>query len=231
MARSPFERRRPRQPRGRAAAALAALLLLAAGLQGDSLAASLSGTLKIDGENFQVNLRDDSWSLEKVTLLLHGPETQGTGEDTRVTAQLAKGEDKPDGVTELDLTGRVHIEFRDAVLDADSALMQIRGQELLSVQVRGEQAQFSHQLRKDRQISGRADSIDYDSATGRVRFRGNTFWTDGRRTELSTEEVIYNLDDGSAFSPTPGTGVIRPDLDAVRERIPTPRTPERSSAQ
>jgi lipopolysaccharide transport protein LptA len=129
----------------------------------------------------------------------------------------------------------VHIEFRDAILDAESAQMVFRGEELLSVQVKGSQARFSHQFRQSgRRIHGRADAIDFDGRSGKVRFSGNTWYTDGRH-EFSTDLVIYDIDDGSVADDgdtrTRVQGVIRPDLEQDRQRVPPPRIPDRSTAQ
>lgn len=183
-------------------------------------AAALSGNLQIeDGDNLLLK-RDGSFSLDNV-VLRHG-------RDTRVTASTSNFTETAGGLNQLDLSGKVHIEFRGAILDADSARMMFRGEQLLSVAVKGSQAKFSHQPDKaKRRIDGVADAIDYDSSTADVRFTGNTSYTDGLRT-LNTEQLEYNLVDGSV-SATRSTGTVILDADA--ERVPPPRTPDRESSQ
>lgn len=176
-----------------------------------------------DGQNLTLNLRDDTWSLENV-VISHGRDRQ-----TRITAGLARGAEKAGGLTEIDLSGSVHIEFRGTVLDADSALVMVRGEELVSVQVKGTQARFSHQ-RSDsaRRIDGRADAIGYDAASNQVSFSGNTSWTDGHHRLEDGQQVTYNIDTG-VVTGSRTRGVI--DLEDSRERVPPPRMPERSQAQ
>lgn len=224
MPRSPFE---TAARRGSAGAGLLLALLMAAGwpVPGRT-AAGLSGELVIqDARNWVVNSHDDTWSWENV-VITHGP-------DTRITASKGHGARLAGGVVELNLSGAVHIEFGEARLDADTATMVFRDQELVSVQVRGSQAQFSHQLEGySRRINGTADAISYESSSGNVRFSGNTFWTDGSK-RMTTSVVNYNIRTGRATDDgDPETrGQIIIPLGNSRDRVPPPRQPDRSTAQ
>lgn len=200
--------------------------LLACGASMPAQAAQLSGEIVIEeGINLVINTRDDSWSMDEV-LISHG---QGT----RIRAARLSGTERAGGVSELDLTGDVHIEFRGATLDAQSAEIIFRSGELVSVQVEGSQAEFSHQFEGyARRINGRANAIRFETATGKVRFSGDTSYTDGRR-DLNSDAIIYDINDGTVADDgdptTRGRAIIR--LGGPDERVPSPRPPDPSTAQ
>lgn len=201
-------------------------VLLACGAPGPAQAAQLSGEIVIEeGINLVINTRDDSWSMDEV-LISHG-------QDTRITADRLNGTERAGDVSELDLTGDVHIEFRGATLNARSAEVIFRGGELVSVQVEGSQAEFSHLLAGyARRIDGRANAIRFETASGKVRFSGNTSYTDGRHT-LNSEAITYDINDGTVSDDgdpgTRGRAIIR--LGGSGERVSPPREPDRSTAQ
>ncbi|HUG72794.1 MAG TPA: LptA/OstA family protein [Steroidobacteraceae bacterium] len=222
MPRSPFEPSAWRASRRAGRTALLTLAAMACSVMPATLAAGLTGDLEISGENLEIS-SDGRATLENA-VLTHRES------DARATASRATKTDKPGGVSDLDLSGTVRIEVRGAVLDATSAVMVFRNQELISVQVRGSQAQFSHQPEgSSRRIEGRADAIDYDAASGKVQFSGNTFYafTDGSASG-SVDVATYDINEGSVAGDR-GSGVLQ--LNRARERVPPPRTPDRESAQ
>jgi lipopolysaccharide transport protein LptA len=136
---------------------------------------------------------------------------------------------------EWQFSNGVHIEFDDAVLDADSATVLFASNRIKEIHVKGattEPARFSHQLKDaPRRNQGRAATIDYDAAAGTVRLAGGTWYSDGRN-EVNTASLIYSMNDGS-FSNATGPNesdrvriTIRPD-----KRVPPPRTPDRATSQ
>ncbi len=119
----------------------------------------------------------------------------------------------------------VHLEFSGAVLDAQSASVAFADGRMRSVQALGSPAQFSHQFKgSPRRVHGRANKVDFDAIRNQVRFTGDTRYSDGSYA-LETQELYYNLGDGSFGAPTPSSGT-RTD-----ERVPAPRTPDRTSAK
>lgn len=215
MARFPCKRAAP------AAALLMALVLPAIRL---AVPAEVAGELEFKNWSRLEVLDDSTWIYDAV--ITHG-------NDMYLTAKLAHRVDLPGNASQLTLSGGVHIDFRGAVLDADSALIMFRGQQLQSGKVQGSQATFSHQrANSSRRVNGRADAIEFEGSSNRIRFKGNTFYTDGSN-RCSIEELNYNLTDGS-FSNTRAPGqagdscIVK--LDSF-ERVPPPRTPERSTAQ
>lgn len=206
-------------------AALVAVALLPAPLPAYAATASLGDELEIEKSGIISLTRDGTVTATDVQV------RQGRGDRiTRVSAAHLVKVDKPGKLVELNVTGAVHVEFRDTTLDADSAILVVRGEELVSVQVKGSQARFSHQPEGSaRRINGRADTIDYEAATDKVSFTGNTFWTDGR-AELTNRVVVYDIGDGSVVA-TDGAGILLPNRERERERVPGPRAPDRGSAQ
>src|SRR5512139_2254620 len=159
------------------------------------------------------------------------------GATTLIQANNATARRLSDGYEdgEWQFTNGVHIEFDDAVLDADSATVLFADNRLKEVHVKGakdEPARFSHQLKDaPRRNQGHAATIDYDAAGGLLRLAGGTWYSDGRN-EVSTASLIYNMNDGS-FSNATGPDesdrvriTIRPD-----KRVPPPRTPDRETSK
>jgi lipopolysaccharide transport protein LptA len=214
---------------------LAAGLLLAAGA-----VFAAQGKLALDNRTpivfeggracFRANL--GAGTLESCDVVLR----QGTG--TLIQAKNAKARGLSsagleDG--EWQFSDGVHIEFDNAVLDADSAMVVFADNRLKEVHVKGasaEPARFSHQVKDTpRRNQGRAATIDYDSAGATLRLAGGTWYSDGRN-EVNTAALVYNLNDGS-FSNVTGANesdrvilTIRPD-----KRVPPPRTPDRATSQ
>src|SRR5690606_9936781 len=133
MARSPSDRGGRILTRG---AFLAALQLALYPL--DAAPAGVSGTFEIPQySNMEINIPDDTMTVEDV-VITHG-------EDTRVEAKFARQTRKAGNVKQLDLSGKVRIDFQGATLEVATAVMVFRGDQLESVQVDGDQADFSHQ--------------------------------------------------------------------------------------
>lgn len=219
MARSPFDR-------GSGRAAAACVLALAWAVSLPVATAELTGFLIIEKANSPRLYPDGVLTADDVVLTHE--------DDIRITADHARHTPLADGTRRLELTGHVHIDLRGALLDADSAILQFRQQELLSVAVKGTQATFSHQPEGyERRINGRADAIDFDAATAEVTFSGNTSYTDGRNS-LTSDLIIYNIDTGAMRDDgdpkTRGRAIIRLS-NMQTDRVPPPRQPDRSTAQ
>ena len=200
-------------------------LLLALAAMNPAVPAELSGALTIDNwSRLEHNVQDDSTSIDDARI--------SHGSDMSIKAGRAVRALLPGNVNRLMLSGGVHIDYRGAVLDAETALVVFRGQQLQSARVQGSQATFSHQpAGSPRRVRGQANAIEFDGASNRVRFSGKTSYTDGR-TECNVEELYYSLADGSIINNRPQGENDRctVDLDAGA-RVPTPRTPDRSTSQ
>jgi lipopolysaccharide export system protein LptA len=182
----------------------------------------------VDGINLKTNPRDGTLSLENVKLR--------QGKDTFVSAQSATLLEQENARWLWDLKGSVHVEFRSAVLDSDSARLLFTERELATVNVKGSPARFSHRPANNpgRQNLGRANAIDYDAASSKVKMSGDSWYSNGQNIEVSSKTTVYvyDLKDGSLASTTGGTGDGRTQLILRQDkRVPTPRTPDRSTSQ
>jgi len=182
--------------------------------------------LDITGEDIKHDLNTGTLRMRNSTI------TQGTA--TTIRAALANGRGLKEGYdnSSWDLSGSVHIEFESAVIDADSASVVFSNQRIVAIRVQGKPARFSHQQKDSGKREGRANNIDYDARSGNLRLTGGTWLFDGRN-EIQTNVLLYNLNDGvitndrKSDDSSPTHIIIRPKAPTV----PTPRTPDRATAQ
>jgi lipopolysaccharide transport protein LptA len=206
---------------------LALLFAAALGQSTSALSANAPDEdIEVEGSNPLVNLNAGTLSLRDVTL------RQGSSTLISASSTAARGLTESYANSEWEFKGKVHIEFRGAVLDADSAVAKFADNRIRSIKVIGAPANFSHQLKESKvRNQGRAGAIDYDAANSLVRFAGNTWYSDGRN-EISTATLVYNLNDGSISNENAGTDDGRVLLRfRPSKRIPTPRTPDRATAK
>jgi lipopolysaccharide transport protein LptA len=134
------------------------------------------------------------------------------------------------------LTGPVHVEYQQAVLDADSAKVAFAARMIQSVNVQGAPARFTHPAKKPGQVfQGRADSIAFDNDRRQVRFNGHVWYSLGNGSDGSSDKpMIYDLESSVVRSEednAPGSRVRLKIRPAEKERVTIPRTPNRSTAQ
>lgn len=171
------------------------------------------------GKNcFSANLNTGTLDACDITL------RQGT---TMITAARASARNLTENYNgQWDLTGKVHIEFNNAVLDADSATVNFASDRLQTVHVKGAPARFSHQVKDTpRRNQGRAATIDYDAQTALLQMAGDTWYSNGRDV-LESAALTYHMNDGMATSSESVKLTISPD-----KRVPPPRTPDRATSQ
>jgi lipopolysaccharide transport protein LptA len=187
--------------------------------------------LDITGETVKSDLNAGTLRMGNVTI------TQGPA--LTIRAALANGRGLKEGYdnSSWDFSGSVHIEFDGAVIDADNASVAFSNQRIITIRVQGKPARFSHQQKDSAKREGRANTIDYDARSGNLRLAGATWLFDGRN-EIQSSVLLYNLISGSVSNDarTSDSGpthiIIRPGkAPVVTPTIPTPRTPERSTAQ
>jgi lipopolysaccharide transport protein LptA len=149
------------------------------------------------------------------------------GPSTRITADQASAKGLLDDYNgEWVLTGKVHIEFNNAILDADSATVTFADDHLQKVHVKGAPSRFSHQVKDTaRRNQGRAATIDYDAQTALLTLSGDTWYSDGRNV-VETASYTYNLNDSEFI----GTDQVKGTLQQ-NKRVPPPRTPDRATSQ
>jgi len=181
--------------------------------------------VEIDGKNARGNLVAGTFRMDDVTMR--------QGPSTTVRAATAAARKGNDNSSTWDLTGGVHIEFSNVVLDADSATVVFGNRQISTASVQGKPARFSHQQKDARKSEGRAATINYDARSGNLRLAGGSWLFDGR-TEIETNVLMYNLNDGTfnndrkSADSGPTHITIQPGKTPT---VPTPRTPDRETAQ
>lgn len=132
--------------------------------------------------------------------------------DTLIRADRAEGRNLADGYDDghWTLTGKVHIEFDGAVLDADSATVEFVDGGIGSILVNGRPAVFSHPVGDTGQRNeGRSETITYDGARRQVRFVGDATYSFGPYTGTAGGPLVYNLDSTEvATEAGPGSRII-----------------------
>lgn len=178
---------------------------------------------RFDG-SFSLGTGDDTVSGEQVTIT--------RGEGTLVTADRAQGSwSGTVANSRWVVSGKVHIEHDRATVDADSATIVFVDQLIRSIEVQGAPAKFFHPGKAaGRPFNGSAQAISFDGSRRQVRFTGHILFSYGPGTGNSEKPLIYDLDIGSLHNERnqdlPPIGITIP-----KDRVPTPRTPDRSSAQ
>lgn len=89
--------------------------------------------------------------------------------------------------------GNVRFQADGGQLASDAATVRFVANEITGAEVTGQPATFS-QTRGERLAQGRAERIDYDLATGRVRLSGNAWLSDGRN-EITGSMLVYSMRD------------------------------------
>ncbi|HTQ35557.1 MAG TPA: LptA/OstA family protein [Steroidobacteraceae bacterium] len=192
-------------------------------------AAASAAPILAGGENVRTNLNAGTTQWDD--FVLH------QAPDTVITATRAEGSNLPGGSNDnghWSLTGKVHIEYQGSVLDADTATVVFAGGQLQSIEVHGRPALFSHPTRTAGVVCrGRADTIDFDGTKRQVSFTGHVEYSYGVNEGTSDKPMIYELDSSVLRSVGEDAGRVRVTISPARpeKTIPTPRTPDRSTAQ
>lgn len=181
------------------------------------------GTITHGGLN--ANFEAGTFSMRKVVLRQEGGTLISADE---VSVSGAEGEFDN---SQWELRGTVHVEYEGAVVDADAAAVVFIDGRVKTIDAHGgtgEPVQFSYTFRQTaRRAQGRAANIAYDVPSGDVHFFNGTWFSNGR-AEMQDEEICYNVNTTaiSDCDNRQARGIV-----TIRERVPPPREPDRSTAQ
>ena len=114
--------------------------------------------------------------------------TQG---DARVEADRATATGLEFENSRWRFEGQVRIRAEGGSLASDSATVRFVNNEIQNAEVVGSPATFSQQ-RGEQQAEGRAERIDYDLDTGRVRLSGGAWLSDGSN-EITGSTLVYSM--------------------------------------
>jgi len=87
--------------------------------------------------------------------------------------------------------GKVRIRAEGGSLESDVAQVRFVANEIQSAEVTGSPARFEQQ-RGERRAQGRAERIDYDLETGRVKLAGGAWLSDGSN-EITGSTLVYSM--------------------------------------
>lgn len=161
--------------------ALAALLAVAAPL---ALAATPRASLPItvEAESSDFDYKNGVLVFTRVRI------TQG---DARVEADRATATGLEFENSRWRFEGSVRINAEGGSLASDSATVRFVNNEIQSAEVTGSPATFS-QKRGEQRAEGRAQRIDYDLASGRVRLAGGAWLSDGSN-DITGSTLVYSM--------------------------------------
>jgi len=185
--------------------------------------------MQASARTWRANIRNGTQELEQDVQLRRAP-------DTLIQADKAEGSKLSDGYHDgqWKLTGNVQIDHDEAALSADAAAVTFAGGEVRSMLVSGIPARFSFPTRTDGQrFEGSAESVTFDGVERMVRVTGHpSRYSFGVNPFSSDKPLVYAMDAGVLRSEDTGDADarIRGELNPA-SRVPTPRMPDRGSAQ
>jgi len=164
---------------------LCCTLLLALGAAAVQAAMPRSALpIDVEAESSDFDYRNGVLVFRKVRI------TQG---DSRVEADRATATGLEFDNSRWQFEGSVRILAEGGQLASDAATVRFVDNEIAGAEVIGKPATFS-QTRGERRAEGRAERIDYDLATGRVRLAGKAWLSDGRN-EITGSTLVYSMRD------------------------------------
>jgi lipopolysaccharide transport protein LptA len=91
-----------------------------------------------------------------------------------------------------DISGDVRITVEGGSLTSDKAIVTFRNKLLSAATITGSPAQFEQKRDDGTMARGRANTIDYDTATGLVSFSTDA-WLSYGRNEITGQQLVYNI--------------------------------------
>lgn len=140
--------------------------------------------IDVEAESSDFDYRNGVLVFRKVRI------TQG---DSRVEAERATATGLEFDNSRWQFEGSVLIHAQGGRLASDAATVHFADNEIASAEATGRPATFA-QTRGERRAEGRAERIDYDLGTGRVRLVGSAWLSDGRN-EITGSTLVYSMRD------------------------------------
>jgi lipopolysaccharide transport protein LptA len=168
---------------------IAVFALLAPALQANAAARATQEPIALDAQSSEVDLRSNNAIFHKVRI------AQGN-----MTVTADQGQASRHATTGLDFDnslwvfrGNVKITMDQGLLTSDEAQITFVNKALTRAVVNGKPAAFEEPVSKTGKVAqGRAETIDYDVATGVVHLSKSAWLSDGQR-EILGESLKYNV--------------------------------------
>lgn len=197
MAASHPDRSHLRRPR--VGAPLAALLTVALAVSGVAVAQkrqpsatpvapakaakARDGEIVLDAASSEVDYRSGTLLFRDVVI------TQGA---VRVQAERARATGLDFKEATWTFSGKVRITVQDGELRSDEAVVTFVADRVTRAVVRGKPAELEQKLKDGGKARGRAASLTYETAIGKVTLRGDASLSDGR-SDIRGEQLVYDI--------------------------------------
>ena len=170
-------------------AALVALpgFLVAAGLLGvaeGAPATCANPEIALEFQPLEMNYRKNNAVLRDVEITQCGMRI--TAGEARINGGLNFDN------SQWDISGDVRITVEGGSLTSDKAVVTFRNKLLSAATITGSPAQFEQKRDDGTLARGRANTIDYDTASGLVSFSTNA-WLSYGRNEITGQQLVYNI--------------------------------------
>jgi lipopolysaccharide transport protein LptA len=192
--------------------------VLAAGLLGVAEAAPapcVNQEIVLEGKPLEMDYRNNNAVLRDVVITQCSVRIQAAEADIKGGLNFEN--------SHMTITGNVRITAEGGSLSSDKAIVSFRNKLISAATITGTPAQFEQKREDGTTARGRANTIDYDTASGTVSFNTNAFLSYGRN-EATGQQFVYNIRTQSLQNPAkPGVKigdgrvrfVIRPDKPAT----------------
>jgi lipopolysaccharide transport protein LptA len=162
-------------------------ILLGAGLLGVAGAAPApcaNQEIVLEAKPLEMDYRNNNAVLRDVTI-------------TQCDVRIQAGEATIKGGLNFDdskwtISGDVRITAQGGSLTSDKAVVSFRNKLISSATITGTPAQFEQKREDGSTARGRANTIDYDTASGTVSFNTNAFLSYGRN-EATGQQFVWNM--------------------------------------
>jgi len=185
--------------RPRVGAPLAALLTIALAVSGVAVAQkgqpsatpvaparaakARDGEIVLDAASSEVDYRSGTLLFRDVVI------TQGA---VRVQAERARATGLDFKEATWTFSGKVRITVQDGELRSDEAVVTFVADRVTRAVVRGKPAELEQKLKDGGKARGRAASLTYETAMGKVTLRGDASLSDGR-SDIRGEQLVYDI--------------------------------------
>lgn len=141
------------------------------------------GEIVLDAASSEVDYRSGTLLFRDVVI------TQGA---VRVQAERARATGLDFKEATWTFSGKVRITVQDGELRSDEAVVTFVADRVTRAVVRGKPAELEQRLKDGGRARGRAASLTYETALGKVTLRGDASLSDGR-SDIRGEQLVYDI--------------------------------------
>jgi lipopolysaccharide transport protein LptA len=162
-------------------------LLLATGLLGVAVGAPApcaNQEIVLEGKPLEMDTRNNNAVLRDVVITQCSVRIQAAVADIKGGLNFEN--------SHMTISGDVRITAEGGSLRSDKAIVSFRNKIISAATITGSPAQFEQKREDGTTARGRANTIDYQTASGTVSFNTNAFLSYGRN-EVTGQQIVYNI--------------------------------------